>query len=30
VKGGKNIATGTVKGTGKVAKGTGKALKKVF
>jgi hypothetical protein len=30
VSAGKNIAVGTGKGTGKIVKGTGKAIKKVF
>lgn len=29
-KGGKNIAVGTAKGTGKIVKGTGRALKHIF
>jgi hypothetical protein len=29
-KAGKNIGVGAVKGAGKIAKGTGKAIKKVF
>lgn len=29
-KGGKNIAVGTAKGTGKIVKGTGKAIKHIF
>jgi len=27
---GKNVAVGTAKGTGKIVKGTGKAIKKIF
>jgi hypothetical protein len=30
VKGGKNIAVGAAKGTGKIVKGTGRAIKHIF